>query len=673
MQFTEKETILNKKKVEEKERIIDNKNLQKAKFNRGITLVALVITIIVLLILAGVTIGAISGDNGILNNASLAKVSTEFAGYKEEVELYKTKKLLEDYDFEANTLTAGKTTIEYEGKPEEETGNIKTVIQNLEDKYIDKFIIINGTLYLMVTEGINDVEIKAAQNIGIEIMPYEISEEGELLSSNVNLALQGENGTLVIPDIVTSIGYGAFSGVEGLKKIVLPPSVTEIGGYAFSNNKELEEVEIQGDLTSIGEYAFDGASNLTKINLPDSISYIGTRAFRGTNLSSVTIPKSVKEILTDTFFNCTNLDTVILREGIIRIGDGAFSSTKISKLVLPSTLQTIDGTSFTNCNNLNEFDLSNNKYFVYESGILMPISKESIIFISSNEIKNMTIFEIPEGIKSFSVNLSQYTNLRNLVMPSTLNSISVSNLPDSIEDIEVKEGNSKFIVDEENKILYDKENTLYACYSKEKEINLPEGIIKLEERSFKFAVNAEVINLPESLKTINNYVFENCTKIKTIYIGQNVSKISALFKRLNYNGSVVVDNDYYIVKDNILYKKDPNTGECTTLVRVLYEINGTMQIIDEVKYIGNSAFYGQRKMTEIIIPEGVETIGNSFNYCSILKRVEIPSTVKSIHAQCFADATKNLEEIIIHNTEGSIQEAPWGAVKGMKVVQWVGK
>ena len=673
MQFTEKETILNKKKVEEKERIIDNKNLQKAKFNRGITLVALVITIIVLLILAGVTIGAISGDNGILNNASLAKVSTEFAGYKEEVELYKTNKLLEDYDFEADTLTAGKTTIEYEGKPEEETGNIKTIIQNLEDKYIDKFIIINGTLYLMATEGINDVEIKAAQNTGIEIMPYEISEEGELLSSNVNLALQGENGTLVIPDIVTSIGYGAFSGVEGLKKIVLPPSVTEIGGYAFSNNKELEEVEIQGDLTSIGEYAFDGASNLTKINLPDSISYIGTRAFRGTNLSSVTIPKSVKEILTDTFFNCTNLDTVILREGIIRIGDGAFSSTKISKLVLPSTLQTIDGTSFTNCNNLNEFDLSNNKYFVYESGILMPISKESIIFISSNEIKNMTIFEIPEGIKSFSVNLSQYTNLRNLVMPSTLNSISVSNLPDSIEDIEVKEGNSKFIVDEENKILYDKENTLYACYSKEKEINLPEGIIKLEERSFKFAVNAEVINLPESLKTINNYVFENCTKIKTIYIGQNVSKISALFKRLNYNGSVVVDNDYYIVKDNILYKKDPNTGECTTLVRVLYEINGTMQIIDEVKYIGNSAFYGQRKMTEIIIPEGVETIGNSFNYCSILKRVEIPSTVKSIHAQCFADATKNLEEIIIHNTEGSIQEAPWGAVKGMKVVQWVGK
>ena len=40
---------------------------------KGITLVALVITIIVLLILAGVTIAALSGDNGILTNASKSK------------------------------------------------------------------------------------------------------------------------------------------------------------------------------------------------------------------------------------------------------------------------------------------------------------------------------------------------------------------------------------------------------------------------------------------------------------------------------------------------------------------------------------------------------------------------------------------------------------------------
>ena len=44
---------------------------------RGITLIALVITIIVLLILAGVTIAALSGDNGILKRATQAKTKQE--------------------------------------------------------------------------------------------------------------------------------------------------------------------------------------------------------------------------------------------------------------------------------------------------------------------------------------------------------------------------------------------------------------------------------------------------------------------------------------------------------------------------------------------------------------------------------------------------------------------
>ena len=54
------------------------KNFLKIK-NSGITLIALVITIIVLLILAGVTIAALSGDNGILQNAARSKENSEKA------------------------------------------------------------------------------------------------------------------------------------------------------------------------------------------------------------------------------------------------------------------------------------------------------------------------------------------------------------------------------------------------------------------------------------------------------------------------------------------------------------------------------------------------------------------------------------------------------------------
>ena len=73
---------MKKKQIFEMKKII--------KKNNGITLIALVITIIVLLILAGVTIATLTGDNGILTKASDAKEQTEIADEREKVELSAT-------------------------------------------------------------------------------------------------------------------------------------------------------------------------------------------------------------------------------------------------------------------------------------------------------------------------------------------------------------------------------------------------------------------------------------------------------------------------------------------------------------------------------------------------------------------------------------------------------
>ena len=52
----------------------------------GITLMALVITIIVLIILAGITIGTLTGENGIIKNSKEAKTQTEIANEKEIID-----------------------------------------------------------------------------------------------------------------------------------------------------------------------------------------------------------------------------------------------------------------------------------------------------------------------------------------------------------------------------------------------------------------------------------------------------------------------------------------------------------------------------------------------------------------------------------------------------------
>ena len=73
--------------------------MKTRKKEKGITLIALVISIIVLLILAGVTIAALSGDNGILTRAKDAKEKTEQAQKEEEKTLSDIENILGVYKF----------------------------------------------------------------------------------------------------------------------------------------------------------------------------------------------------------------------------------------------------------------------------------------------------------------------------------------------------------------------------------------------------------------------------------------------------------------------------------------------------------------------------------------------------------------------------------------------
>lgn len=66
------------------------------KSTKGITMIALVITIVVLLILAGISIAAITGDNGITKKSNEAKIETEISQYKEQLDVIKHEEYTND-------------------------------------------------------------------------------------------------------------------------------------------------------------------------------------------------------------------------------------------------------------------------------------------------------------------------------------------------------------------------------------------------------------------------------------------------------------------------------------------------------------------------------------------------------------------------------------------------
>ncbi len=80
---------------------------------------------------------------------------------------------------------------------------------------------------------------------------------------NCNAVIDKKNNALllgckstIIPESVTSIGYGAFSYCTGLTSVTIPNSVNSIGDYAFYGCKELTSVTIPKSVTEIGDKAF---------------------------------------------------------------------------------------------------------------------------------------------------------------------------------------------------------------------------------------------------------------------------------------------------------------------------------------------------------------------------------------------------------------------------------
>ena len=129
----------------EKEKLKEqtNFNTQKLKSNKAITLIALVVTIVVLLILAGISISLVAGDNGLIKKARDARDETRYASIKEEVELWKAdKSLAETTGGSRESLNDFITRLklkdnEQENVEKDASGKIKKITIKIGDKTID--------------------------------------------------------------------------------------------------------------------------------------------------------------------------------------------------------------------------------------------------------------------------------------------------------------------------------------------------------------------------------------------------------------------------------------------------------------------------------------------------------------------------------------------------------
>ena len=177
--------------------------------------------------------------------------------------------------------------------------------------------------------------------------------------------------SVTIPDSVTSICRGAFSGCSNLASVTIPDSVTYLDAAVFVNCTALQSVKIPDGVDFIQPDTFNNCTALTSVTIPDSVTFIGQYAFSGcSGLTSVKIPNGVFGIREHAFHGCTSLTSVTIPSGLASINEWTFSNcVRLAKVTIPKSVTSIGVDAFSNCDSLTD---------VYYAGTAADWAKISI-------------------------------------------------------------------------------------------------------------------------------------------------------------------------------------------------------------------------------------------------------------------------------------------------------
>ena len=637
------------------------------KRGNGVTLIALAVTIIVMLILAGVTISTLTGNSGITTKASKAKTKSYLANIKEEYELYLSEKRMDD-EYDLDTLYANDKTIRYEGN-EVGTG-IAEICSSIKKGDEKKFEIIKGKIYY-VSQDKNVIPI--AVELGFSINPYEITDSGVLKSSSMNLYLVDNDGHLDLSEYegkIKTIEAGAFSkveiesGINPLQSIVLPKGITTIGDDAFSYNTSLTSIKIPNTVTSIGKRAFQGCTNLTSIEIPDTVTYIGDYCFSGCNrLQKIKLSKKIQTINQRLLQGCSSLTEIEIPEGVKSIGYAAFSScSKLTTITLPASLTSLSGAAIARLNRLTEIKIADgNNSFKFENGILLSKDGKTMYMA----LLTLTEINVPNGGVSIVGDTLSGSSATKIILPDTVSSNlsgTVFNGMNKLSTIELSSTSKNLKLVDGNLYSYDGKRFIKYMGSS-KNFTVPEGVETLDSRCITKSMTT--LNLPSTLKVIEGWSLESMSGVNLLNIPASVTTMYTYSFHANTKLRVAEGNATYKSIDDVLI-----LNKAGTKVIMASRNATTYNIPNTVTEIEKNAFYYCTKMISITIPDSVTTIGaGAFYSCSSLKEITIPQSVTSIGADAFLHCG-NLTAINIKGTANRISGAPWGAQYGNRAINW---
>ena len=173
-------------------------------------------------------------------------------------------------------------------------------------------------------------------------------------------------------------------------------------------------------------------------------------------------------------------------------------------------------------------------------------------------------------------------------------------------------------------------------------ITIPSSVVSIENSAFYCSVNLTNLVIPDNVTTIKNSAFMSCASLTSVEIGAGLTNLSpTAFSLCGKLVSIIVDKENTVFRsiDDNLYSKDART----LLLYARGKADTEFVIPNHVTCIGASAFFSCKDLTSIIFHDNVVEIqACAFKYCSNIRELTLPSSLKVIGEYAFANCAKTV-------------------------------
>ena len=507
---------------------------------------------------------------------------------------------------------------------------------------------------------------------------HQVTAVGGSLSNRDNLV------SVVIPNDITSIGSNAFQSCHNLASVTIGTGVTTMGDYVFyyctsltslvirsvnlstwgsgcfsytSNIQHMEldmktipnsfysgctaptELVLGAHVEEIGDYAFKNAG-LTSLSLGENVTSIGSEAFReNTSLQSVDIPTRLTAI-PDYCFYSTGLTSVTIPDNITSIGSGAFNvCSNLASVTIGTGVTTVGDYVFSNCRSLTSLVIRSVDLSSWGRGCFSYTDNIQHMELDMKTIPNSFYSgctaptELVLGAHVEEIGDYAFKN-------AGLTSLSLGENVTSIGSEAFRENTSLQSVDIPTRLTAIPDYCFYSTGLTS--VTIPDNITSIGSGAFNVCSNLASVTIGTGVTTVGDYVFSNCRSLTSLVI-RSVDLSSWGRGCFSYTDNIqhmeldmkTIPNDFYNGRKSLT---ELVLGEhVETIGNYAFRNDGltSLTLGENVTSIGTCAFQDNASLTSVNFNSKLQTIGESaFHSCDLLS-INVPNSVTSIGNNAF--------------------------------------